>query len=85
MKNATDKPYSLKEISAIHNIPIDTLKYRCVKRNLRPTVLNGVFKYNLNHTQMLSVLNNASSSDLIPDIIYVHTTWLVLESKINRK
>ena len=53
MKNAIDKPYSLKEISAIHNISIDTLKYRCVKRKLRPTVLNGTFKYNLSYNEMI--------------------------------
>ena len=85
MKNAIDKPYSLKEISAIHNISIDTLKYRCVKRKLRPTVLNGTFKYNLSYNEMISILNNDSKVYLTPDIIYVHTTWLILESKINWK
>jgi hypothetical protein len=85
MKKAPEKPYTLKEVSAIHNIPIDTLKYRCVRRKLRPSVINGKYMYNLSYNEMISILNNDSKVYLIPEIIYVHTTWLVLESKMNKK
>jgi hypothetical protein len=85
MKNAPEKPYTLKEISAIHGIPVDILQYRCVKRKLRPTVMDGKFRYYLDHNQMLSVLDKSSRAELIPEVIYVHTTWLVLESKMNKK
>jgi len=83
MKNAPEKPYTLKEISAIHGIPIDILQYRCVKRKLRPTVMDGKFRYNLDHEQMLSVLDKSSRAELIPEVIYVTRTIETYESRLN--
>jgi hypothetical protein len=47
--------------------------------------MDGKFLYYLDHNQMLSVLDKSSRAELIPEVIYVHTTWLVLESKMNKK
>ena len=79
------RPYTLKEVSAIYNISVTTLRYRCYAQKIKPTRLNRKYRFYLTSNQVFDVIEKPSNRQLTSEIIYVHTTWLVLESKMNKK
>jgi hypothetical protein len=76
--------YNLKEVSKVYGISKENLRYRCQKLKIYPITHNGNFEYRLNRIDIDRVLDYAKrKEDTIPEIIYVHTTWTILESKLN--
>ena len=85
MKAPINQLYSTKQISQIYDIPIQTLRKRCLSRGFKPTLQNGTYQYHLTNKQAQALLEYDRDTTKIPNVIYVHTTWLVLESKMNKK
>jgi tRNA(His) 5'-end guanylyltransferase len=76
--------WSLKSISTAYGISQSNLRYRCQKLKIYPVTHNGNFEYRLNRIDIDRVLEYAKrKDDSLPEIIYVHTTWTILESKLN--
>jgi hypothetical protein len=76
--------WSLKDLSKAYGMTVEGLRYRCQRLKIRPVIYNKNFEYRLNKIEIDRVLEFAKrKDDILPEIIYVHTTWLVLESKLN--
>tara|TARA_R110000868_G_scaffold176174_2_gene413620 strand:- start:307 stop:576 length:270 start_codon:yes stop_codon:yes gene_type:complete len=76
--------WSLKDISKAYGMSKENLRYRCQNLKIYPIAYNGGFEYRLNKIDIDRVLEYAKrKEDTIPEIIYVHTTWTILESKLN--
>ena len=76
--------WSLKDISKAYTISESSLRYRCQKVDIYPISYNGNFEYRLNKNDVDVVMEFSKRKDnTFPEIIYVHTTWIVLESKLN--
>ena len=83
LKTKTIEPtFSVEDISNAYNIPKSTIRHKCQSLGFRPITFNGNSEYRLykNEVEMLSAYKIRKE---IPEIIYVHTTWIILESKLN--
>ena len=76
--------WSLKDISKAYGMSKENIRYRCQKLKIYPMTHDGSFEYRLNRNNIDKILDYARrKEDTIPEIIYVHTTWIILESKLN--
>ncbi len=76
--------WSLKDLSRAYGMTVEGFRYRCQRLKIRPIIYNNNFEYRLNKIEIDRVLEFAKrKDDTLPEVIYVHTTWLVLQSKLN--
>jgi hypothetical protein len=76
--------WSLKDIAKAYGISESNLRYRCQKLNIYPITYSGNFEYRLCKDEVDIVMEfSKRKNDNIPEIIYIHTTWTILESKLN--
>jgi hypothetical protein len=84
MKITEENTKSLLDISLAYNMSLSNLRFRCRKLGIKPTVFNGAYTYRLKEKEVNSVVELFKrKEDLLPQIIYVHTTWEIRESKLN--
>jgi hypothetical protein len=50
---------------------------------LKPKVFNGKVQYFFNKFEQELILDADKKENALPQIIYVHTTWEIRESKLN--
>lgn len=80
-----EKKTTLKELSVLFNLPVSTLRKRCIKKQIKPIRNVGYYKYLLTQLEVDKITQKELHQFNFGEIIYVHTTWLILESKMNRK
>lgn len=76
--------WELKHVSKAYGMSERNLRYRCRKLGIYPKNVDGKFMYKLNSLDIDRVLEMVKrKEDTLPEVIYVHTTWHILESKLN--
>ena len=83
MKVDINKKYTLKQISDIYDISIDTLRYRCMKLELTPIIHNGKYQFGIESKDVFKILERPNKTAKVPDIIYVTRSTETYPSKLN--
>ena len=75
--------WSLKDIAKAYNMSESNLRYRCRKVHINPVNHEGKFEYRLNAIDIDRIMSYERKNLDLPQIIYIQTTWYILESKMN--
>lgn len=82
------KLYKTKEVADVIEVNRKTITDLCKRKKLNKTKNIYQFPLDVWHSVLqkkyLKKLNKLENN-FLPEIIYVHTTWIILESKINHK
>jgi len=83
-KPTETETWSIKDIAKAYGMSVEILRVRCRQLGIRPITHNGNYVYRLNQIDIDRVTELIKrKEDLLPQIIYVHTTWEIRESKLN--
>lgn len=74
--------FTVEQISSAFQISKQTIRNRCVLLGINPILHNGNYQYVLTKNEVSDVVDFHKRVD-IPNVIYVHTTWEIRESKLN--
>lgn len=75
--------YTVKEISKAYKISIELIRLRARDLGFSPITYKGKGQYLFNKNEVNSILNYSTKAVKLPEIIYIHTTWEIRESKLN--
>jgi hypothetical protein len=79
-KKAHATLFTIDEICKLYQVSPSNIRYLCKKNKFEKKVFNGQRKYLLSQQQIDTILRIPSVSD---SVIYCHTVWEILPSKLN--
>jgi hypothetical protein len=74
---------TVKQLSEAKGIGQRAIQIRARMLGLKPKVFNGKVQYFFNKFEQELILDADKKENALPQIIYVHTTWEIRESKLN--
>ena len=73
---------SVYDVASMLVMSVSTVRLRCRQLGMKPKFNNGKYEYLLNCIDV-DLIRNFKRKDVVPEIIYIHTTWHILQSRLN--
>ena len=82
MKRLSKDFWSTEDVSILYDIALSTVLYRCKVLDLKKTLLHKRIRYLLTSSEVNDIVSY-NSIENTKEIIYSHTTYWIIESKMN--